>query len=167
MATMTELIAENTVWHIPGRGPLSGDHRGRDTVSELFSRLVQGSEGTFTQELHDALGSDDHAVALTRASARRSPLHTISTTHGYSTCETGKSPRHGGDRRTCTPPTSSGPDLDLSLAHRGADGGRWPCAACLDQGSATASRLFEQTRAACFFAQVPPNRGRPDSPVGL
>jgi ketosteroid isomerase-like protein len=73
MATMTELIAEDTVWHIPGRGPLSGDHRGRDTVFELFSRLVQGSEGTFTQELHDALGSDEHAVALTHASARRGP----------------------------------------------------------------------------------------------
>jgi ketosteroid isomerase-like protein len=29
MATMTELIAEDTIWHIPGRGPLSGDHRGR------------------------------------------------------------------------------------------------------------------------------------------
>ena len=73
MATMTELIAEDTVWHIPGRGPLSGDHWGRDTVFELFSRLVQGSEGTFTQELHDALGSDEHVVALTHASARRGP----------------------------------------------------------------------------------------------
>jgi uncharacterized protein len=73
MATMTDLIVEDTVWHIPGRGPLSGDYRGRDPVFELFSRLVQGSEGTFTQELHDALGSDDHAVALTRASARRGP----------------------------------------------------------------------------------------------
>jgi uncharacterized protein len=76
MATMTELIAEDTVWHIPGRGPLSGDHQGRDRVFELFSRLVQGSDGTFTQELHDALGSDEHAVALTHASARRG-------THSY------------------------------------------------------------------------------------
>jgi ketosteroid isomerase-like protein len=73
MATMTELIAEDTVWHIPGRGPLSGDHRGRDTVFALFSRLVQESEGTFIQELHDALGSDEHAVALTHASAGRGP----------------------------------------------------------------------------------------------
>jgi ketosteroid isomerase-like protein len=32
MTTMTELIAEDTIWHIPGRGPLSGDHQGRDTV---------------------------------------------------------------------------------------------------------------------------------------
>ena len=80
MATMTELIAEDTVWHIPGRGPLSGDHRGRDTVFELFSRLVQGSEGTFTQELHDALGSDEHAVALTHAAPAAAPTPMISTT---------------------------------------------------------------------------------------
>jgi hypothetical protein len=71
MATMTELIAEDTVWHIPGRGPLSGDYQGRETVFALFGRLVQGSEGTFTQQLHDALASDEHAVALTLASARR------------------------------------------------------------------------------------------------
>ena len=71
MATMTELIAEDTVWHIPGRGPLSGDHQGRETVFALFGRLVQGSEGTFTQQLHDALATDEHAVALTHASARR------------------------------------------------------------------------------------------------
>jgi ketosteroid isomerase-like protein len=76
MATMTDLIAVDTVWHIPGRGPLSGDHRGRDTVFELSSRLVQGSDGTFTQELHDALATDEHAVALTHASARRGA-------HGY------------------------------------------------------------------------------------
>jgi ketosteroid isomerase-like protein len=32
---------------------------------------VQGSEGTFTQQLHDALASDEHAVVLIHASARR------------------------------------------------------------------------------------------------
>jgi ketosteroid isomerase-like protein len=26
MATMQSLVAEDTVWHIPGRGPLAGDH---------------------------------------------------------------------------------------------------------------------------------------------
>jgi ketosteroid isomerase-like protein len=29
MATMQSLVAVNTVWHIPGRGPLAGDHSGR------------------------------------------------------------------------------------------------------------------------------------------
>ena len=71
LAAMQVLVAEDTVWHIPGRGPLAGDHHGRDAVFEMFGRLVQASEGTFTQELHDVLATDDHAVALTHASARR------------------------------------------------------------------------------------------------
>ena len=71
MATMQSLVAENTVWHIPGRGPLAGDHRGRDAVFEMFGRLVQASGGTFTQALHDVVASGDHAVALTFATASR------------------------------------------------------------------------------------------------
>lgn len=71
MATMRSLVAEDTVWHIPGRGPLAGDHHGRDAVFEMFGRLVQGSRGTFTQELHDVVAGEDHAVALTHATANR------------------------------------------------------------------------------------------------
>jgi len=71
MATMQSLVAEDTVWHIPGRGPLAGDHHGRDAVFEMFGRLVQASEGTFDQRLLDVLTSEDHAVALTHATARR------------------------------------------------------------------------------------------------
>jgi ketosteroid isomerase-like protein len=37
----------------------------------MFGRLVQASEGTFTQKLQDVLTSEDHAVALTHATARR------------------------------------------------------------------------------------------------
>jgi ketosteroid isomerase-like protein len=68
---MRSLVAEDTVWHIPGREPLAGDHYGRDAVFEMFGQLVQGSEGTFTQELHDVVASDDHVVALTHATASR------------------------------------------------------------------------------------------------
>ena len=71
METMRSLVAEDTVWHIPGRGPLAGDHRGRDAVFEMFGRLVQASGGTFAQELHDVLASDGHAAALTYAKASR------------------------------------------------------------------------------------------------
>jgi uncharacterized protein len=71
MEAMRSLVAEDTVWHIPGRGPLAGDHYGRDAVFAMFGRLVQTSEGTFTQELHDVTASDDHAVALTHATASR------------------------------------------------------------------------------------------------
>ncbi len=44
MAGMKAMVAEDTVWHIPGRGPLAGDHQGRDAVFEMFGRLVQASE---------------------------------------------------------------------------------------------------------------------------
>jgi len=71
MATMQSLVAEDTVWHIAGRGPLAGDHHGRDAVFEMFGRLAQASEGTFDQRLLDVLTSEDHAVALTHATARR------------------------------------------------------------------------------------------------
>jgi uncharacterized protein len=71
MATMQSLVAEDTVWHIPGRGPLAGDHHGRDAVFQMFGRLVQASEGTFDQRLLDVLTSEDRAVALTHATARR------------------------------------------------------------------------------------------------
>jgi uncharacterized protein len=71
MAAMQSLVAGDTVWHIPGRGPLAGDHYGREAVFEMFGRLVQASEGTFAQELQDLLTSEDHAVALTHVTARR------------------------------------------------------------------------------------------------
>ena len=85
MAGMRSLVAENTVWHIPGRGPLAGDHYGRDAVFEMFGRLVQASEGTFTQELHDVAASDDHAVALTNVTAQRGDHNYDSQTGGYFT----------------------------------------------------------------------------------
>jgi ketosteroid isomerase-like protein len=69
MAGMKSLVAEDTVWHIPCRGPLAGDHHGRDAPS-MFGRLVQASEGTFTQQLQDAAAGDDHAFALTRTTRR-------------------------------------------------------------------------------------------------
>ena len=71
MAGMQSLVAEDTVWHIPGRGPLAGDHHGRDAVFDMFGQLVQASEGTFTQQLHAAAANDDHAFALTHVTARR------------------------------------------------------------------------------------------------
>src|SRR4051812_1785549 len=68
---MRSLVAEDTTYHIPGRGPLAGDHHGRDAVFAIFGRLMEGSEGTFNQELHDVLASDGHAVALTQATDSR------------------------------------------------------------------------------------------------
>ena len=71
MATLRELFTENVVWHIPGNNPLSGEHRGRDAVFAMFARTAELSGGTYRIELHDVLANDEHAVALSRATASR------------------------------------------------------------------------------------------------
>ena len=71
MATMTDLFAEDVVWHLAGNNPLSGVHRGRDAVFAIFAKTTQLSGGTFKIELHDVLANDQHAVALTRGTASR------------------------------------------------------------------------------------------------
>ncbi len=71
VATMNQLFAEDVVWHLPGNNQLSGVHRGRDAVFAIFAKTTQLSGGTFKIELHDVLANDEHAVALTRATASR------------------------------------------------------------------------------------------------
>ncbi len=64
------VFTEDTVWHVAGRGPLSGDYRGPE-VFEWFGRVFELSGGTFKVELHDVATSDQHAVALTRGTGER------------------------------------------------------------------------------------------------
>jgi uncharacterized protein len=60
---LQELYTEDFVVHYPGRNPLSGAHSLGDFVDAMEGLLAGG---TITRELHDALGTDDHAVQLLR-----------------------------------------------------------------------------------------------------
>ena len=71
MATITELFAEDVVWHLPGSNQLSGVHRGRDAVFGIFAKTTQLSGSTFKIDVHDVLANDEHAVALTRGTGSR------------------------------------------------------------------------------------------------
>ncbi len=71
MATLTNLFADDVVWHLPGNNPLSGEYKGRDAVFAVFARTAELSGGTFKIELHDVLANDQHAVALATATASR------------------------------------------------------------------------------------------------
>jgi len=62
--TLRALFEQDAVWHAPGRGPLSGDHRGVDEILGFFARTVELTAGTFRVELHDVLANDEHAVAM-------------------------------------------------------------------------------------------------------
>ncbi len=72
MTALAELIAEDTVWHWPGRSQVSGVFRGREAVFGAFTKLAELTEGTFRiQEDHDFLGTDEHGVALFRLTGTR------------------------------------------------------------------------------------------------
>lgn len=62
------LVAENVVWHVPGRHPMAGEIRGLDELVAWLSRL---SELGFTLREHDVFGNDEHVCALSYMGARR------------------------------------------------------------------------------------------------
>lgn len=68
---LTDLFADNIVWHATGRNQLAGDYRGRDAVFGFFARLMEVTDGTFRVDLHAVLADDEHGVALTITSASR------------------------------------------------------------------------------------------------
>ena len=65
-----EAMADDIVWHVPGRGAYAGPHRGKDAVLAFFSRVIPGLE-TFKIEVHDVVATDEHVVALVHYDHRR------------------------------------------------------------------------------------------------
>ena len=68
---LDEIFDDDVVYHLPGRNPLAGEHRGKEAVFALFRRDSGDTGGTFRAELHDVLASDGHAVALNIVSGER------------------------------------------------------------------------------------------------
>ena len=60
--TLRELFADTTIFHEPGRSPVSGDYQGLDQVLGFFGTLTERSGGTFRATLHDVVANDEHAV---------------------------------------------------------------------------------------------------------
>ena len=65
------LLADDVVWHVAGSNALSGDYKGKEAVMGLFGQIYEGTEGTFSLEIHDMLANDDHGVALVSVSGSR------------------------------------------------------------------------------------------------
>jgi ketosteroid isomerase-like protein len=53
IATLTELIAPDCVWHAGGRSQLAGDYVGHEQILGYFGRLYELTDGTFTATLTD------------------------------------------------------------------------------------------------------------------
>ena len=67
--TLTEIIPDNATWHVPGRSPLAGDHKGREAIFGYFMQLAEKTGGSFKAELVHAVGDENYAVALQRTTA--------------------------------------------------------------------------------------------------
>jgi len=72
VATLMEVFDERASWHTPGRGPLAGDHEGRDATFAQFGRYLGGANGTFAATLERVLESEDgRVVGIDRNTAER------------------------------------------------------------------------------------------------
>ena len=71
LAVFDELLSDDCVWHVPGRGQLAGDKVGRVATVEYYGKLGELTGGNLTLDLHDVVANDEHVVGLHRTSAQR------------------------------------------------------------------------------------------------
>jgi ketosteroid isomerase-like protein len=66
-----ETFSPDIQWHFFGRNPLAGTYKGPQEVVGFFTRLMEGSGGTFSMQIDDFVASDKHVVVLVQATAQR------------------------------------------------------------------------------------------------
>jgi len=66
-----QALDPDILWHVPGRGPLSGDYRGHEEVLGFFEHFMALSAGTFRILVEDVLANDRRVVVLVTESAER------------------------------------------------------------------------------------------------
>lgn len=65
------VFADDILWHVPGRGPLSRDYHGPQEVLGFFQHFMELSQGTFRIRIDDVLAKDGKVVVLCTESAER------------------------------------------------------------------------------------------------
>lgn len=72
METLTPLLAEDVVLHVPGTNQASGDYQGRDSFfNDFVGTLMSLTGGQLRLEIHDVVGSDEHAAGIYTLTATR------------------------------------------------------------------------------------------------
>jgi ketosteroid isomerase-like protein len=51
IAAVLAILAEDVLWHVPGRGPLSRDYRGHGEVLGFFGRFMELCDRTFEEHI--------------------------------------------------------------------------------------------------------------------
>ena len=70
-AAVMDALADDVIWHVPGKNLLSRDYEGRAEVAGFFARVGDLSGGTIRTRLIEVLGSESFGIALVRVSAER------------------------------------------------------------------------------------------------
>jgi ketosteroid isomerase-like protein len=70
MTTLSELFAEDAVWHVAGSGVLSGTKQGRDAIMSYFGELGARSQGSFQANLEDVVGGEKYTVGIQQTQAQ-------------------------------------------------------------------------------------------------
>ena len=68
---ISTLLADDVVYHFPGRSSVAGTYRGRDAVMGLFRAFGQLPGGPPRLVSHDVVASEAHVVELATHSAAR------------------------------------------------------------------------------------------------
>lgn len=68
---IAELLADDVVYHFPGRSSLAGTYRGKAEVMGLFRSIGATLGAPPRLRMHDVLASEAHAVDLAEHSAAR------------------------------------------------------------------------------------------------
>jgi ketosteroid isomerase-like protein len=75
LTSVGELLADDVVWHVPGRSPIAGDYRGREETLAYLGQLAELTGGSYQAELHIAVGDDEHVITVDHSSATRAETH--------------------------------------------------------------------------------------------
>ncbi|UBU18076.1 nuclear transport factor 2 family protein [Nonomuraea gerenzanensis] len=61
---LRDLLTDDVVFHVPGRGPMARDYRGKEEVLGYLSRLAEAASGGLRLEPEDFLAGGDRVAAV-------------------------------------------------------------------------------------------------------
>jgi ketosteroid isomerase-like protein len=81
VATLSSIIADDAVQHMPGANRFAGDHRGQDDILGMYGQMGELSNGTFGADLEDLTAEGPDRVIARYASRGQRNGKTLSGSH--------------------------------------------------------------------------------------
>jgi ketosteroid isomerase-like protein len=71
LATLSELLSDDVVWHVNTGSPFDGDYQGQAATFGYFAELAQELQGSLRIDVHEILANDDHVTVMCNVTAVR------------------------------------------------------------------------------------------------